>query len=79
MPQYNEFDGKITHNKMIRFINNPAPVDLVLKNTEKSIRAMPVNEITLKYEVYANKLEYFIDLNKGTEYLQEIERIYGLK
>jgi len=80
MPKWNEYEGSITYNKIIRFLNNPTPVALDCKNTVKSIRTMPINEISIKYEAYENKLSHFVDCNKDiTEYLKSIEQLYGLK
>lgn len=80
LPKYSEFRGKLTYNKMIRFLNNPAPVDLALKNTKKSIRTMPINKIKFEYEVYENQLSYFADLSEDADtYFRALEKTYGLK
>lgn len=77
---FRELEGEITENKLIKYLTNTSPVQLMLKNTEKQIRTMPLEDYELKYDTYVLKENDYLMPDKDIdEYLKNIENIYNIK
>ena len=74
---FKEFEGKITENKISNYIANSSPVQLMIKNTDKQVREMPMLKYSLKYDVYTLKENDFLMPDRDIDdYLNSIETIY---
>lgn len=79
LPGFNELEGKITENKLLKYITNSSAVHLTIKNTERQIREMPLLNYSIKYNTYILKENQHLMPDKDVdEYLNNLEKIYSL-
>lgn len=77
---FNELEGAITENKLLTYIANTSPVQLMIKNTEKQIRIMSLLNYELNYDTYILKENDYLMPDKDIdEYMTNIKKIYDIK
>lgn len=79
MPKFTEFEGKITANKLINFLNCTSSVQLSLKNMQFETRKIVINNIPINYDTILQKVNLSCPAGQSYDsFLQNLNTVYSL-